>query len=286
MPPTFYLMGGGTQRLATSWIRVLIVDVTPLIIALQVGTPQVQPAGEPDDPAASAPPSPTTPPPGAPAGPPPGAPPGSTPPTWHPPTWNQPYWQAPPPPVPFQPPAQQRPLAPVKEREVTWWARFELGFGTYGFSESSQLLSEMGYAGLKTWATIDAAWMFHRRVGGGLLVGMNRRSSQPEAAPNLNVTSYFVTAEIPILLGGNRVWAFYLTPRGGYAAADLELDNDVSTDLQHTGTFGGALSFQSFAYHLGSSIGFMHTPTGPLGDAGRSMDFGGLYFTLGTTIDG
>lgn len=268
--------------------------MTPLIIALQVATPLMQPAGEPDDPGASTPapppsappssaPPPTAAPPTAAPQPPLGPPPATQPAT--PPTWNQPYWQAPPPAVPYQPPAQ-RPPPPVEEREVTWWARFELGFGTYGFSENSELLTQMGYAGLKTWATIDAAWMFHRRIGGGLLVGMNRRSSQPESAPDLNVASYFVTAQIPILLGGNRVWAFYVTPRGGYAAADLEFDNDVSTELQHTGTFGGALSFQSFKYHLGSSVGFMHTPTGALGDAGRSMDFGGLYFTLGGTIDG
>lgn len=258
--------------------------MTPLIIALQVATPLMQPAG-PDDPGANMPapaPPPSAPPPTAapPAGPPPPAMGPTT-----PPTWNQPYWQAPPPPVPVQPPVQ-RPLAPVKEREVTWWARFELGFGTYGFSENNELLTQMGYAGLKTWATIDAAWMFHHRVGGGLLIGMNRRSSQPEATSNLNVASYFVTAQIPILLGGNRVWAFYVTPRGGYAAADLEFEYDVSSELQHTGTFGGALSFQSFQYHLGSSIGFMHTPTGRLGEVGRSMDFGGLYFTLGGTIDG
>ncbi len=169
---------------------------------------------------------------------------------------------------------------------MTWWARFELGFGTYGFAENNAILSDMGYAGAKMWATIDAAYMFHRHVGAGLLIGMNRRSSEPDSTPALNVASYFVAAELPILLAGNRLWAFYVTPRGGYAAAELELDNDIASELLHTGTFGGAVSFQSFKYHLGSSIGFMHTPTGPLGDTGRSMDFGGLYFTVGGTIDG
>jgi hypothetical protein len=178
------------------------------------------------------------------------------------------------------------PQPPEKKRDVTWWARFELGFGTYGFAENNALIQEMGYGGVKVWSTIDVAWMFHRRVGAGLLLGMNRLSSQPDNAPDLNVASYFVAAQLPILLAGNRTWAFYVAPRGGYAAADLDFDNEQPTDLQHTGTFGGAVSFQSFEYHLGSSIGFMHTPTGALGELGRSMDFGGLYFTLGGTIDG
>ncbi len=275
-----------------SWSNAALLSaMTPLIVALQIA--MTQPPGGSDTPPVPAP---------APAAAPPLAPAPATPatPTAAPPlarrgqapTWRRPYGQ--PRPAPLGPgrgqalagDAAANPLASTIDRDVTWWARFELGFGTYGFAENNTLLTEMGYAGVKMWTTLDVAWMFHRRVGAGLLLGMNRRSSQPENAPALNVASYFIAAEIPIYLAGNRVWAFYVTPRGGYAAIDLEFDNDTPTDLQHTGTFGGALSFQSFKYHMGSSIGFMHTPGASSGALGRRMDFGGLYFTLGATIDG
>lgn len=176
------------------------------------------------------------------------------------------------------------PIPPI--RKVHWWARFEMGAGTYGFGPSNALFTELGYGGVKLWTTMDVAWMFHDRVGAGVLIGMNRRSSQPDNAPALNVASYFVTAQLPIRLAGDRLWAFYLTPRGGYAVGDQEFDNDTPTVINHMVTFGGALSFQSFAYHLGGSVAWMHTPAEAQGELGRSIDFGGLYFMLGATIDG
>ena len=144
-------------------------------------------------------------------------------------------------------------MPPDPPREVTWFGRLELGFGSFGFSETSSILSDLGYAGAKMWVTLDFAYMFHRHIGVGLWVGMNRRASHPEGVPALGATSYFLCAEVPILLGGNRSWAFHLTPRGGYAAADLRIGNGVSGSLEHTGTFGGAVSFQSFEYHLGGA---------------------------------
>jgi len=262
--------------------------MSPIIIALQIAAAS---ASQPVAPAAGAPagamaagqpPAPVTAP--QPASPSPSPAPG-------------PEAQGYPPPLgqpPPAPPPARRPPASPPEPEVTWFARLELGAGTHGFAENNTLLSEIGYAGVKMWATMDAAWMFHRRVGAGLFLGMNRRSSRPGGqGQDLNVASYFVAVELPILLAGNRGWAFHLTPRGGYAGAKTEIDNNVDVALQHTGTFGGAVSFQSFALHLGTSVGFMRTPTGPPGEncdttpcAGRDMDYGGFYFTLGGTIDG
>jgi hypothetical protein len=260
--------------------------MTPLLVAF-VALPLMQVA---DDPLA---PSPAPPPPAPQPAPPPvhadqqpaqpaGAP-GRT--------WERPYWQPPAPgaPAPGSPAAPSPPAggAPAEEERVTWFARLELGLGSQGFSENSSLLNEMGYGGVKMWVTIDGAWMFHERVGAGLLLGMNRQSSQPEnSTPSLDVVSYFACVEVPILLVGNRSWAFYLTPRGGYAGADIEFDNDREADLLHTGTFGGAFTFSSFRYHIGATLGFMRTPTGAPGEAGRPMDFGGIYGAIAGTIDG
>jgi hypothetical protein len=170
---------------------------------------------------------------------------------------------------------------------VRWFVRMELGLGPRGFAENNALLEDSGYRGVKFWVTLDAAYMFHRHVGAGLWLGMNRRSSQPGgSSARLNEAAYFIGAQLPILLWGRRAYAFHATPRVAFLGGQLELDDDENAPFQMTAIFGGALSFQSFTYHLGSSIGFLHAPAGAPGELGRGHDYGGLYFTLGGTLDG
>ncbi len=170
---------------------------------------------------------------------------------------------------------------------MTYFGRLELGFGTRGFGENNQLLDEVGYGGFRLWATLDGGYMFHRHIGVGPWLGMNRRSSQPENGDrSLNEVAYFVGGQIPVLILGERPYALHVTPRLAFTSAQIEIDNNADAEFQHTAMFGGAVSFTSFTYHVSTSIAFMHAPAGPPGELGRDHDYGGLYFTLGGTIDG
>jgi hypothetical protein len=67
----------------------------------------------------------------------------------------------------------------------------------------------------------------------------------------------------------------------------VEFEGGADADLHHMGFVGGALGFQTFTYHLGSSVGFLHTiPEPEVGDLGGGHDFGGIYVTLGGSVDG
>jgi hypothetical protein len=218
----------------------------PLVVLLQVAPPPMPPAGAP------------------------------------PPTWA-------PPPAPA-PPRELQPPLPTRE-EVTWFWRLELGVGSPGLSRNASLLGEVGYPKVKFWATTDVAWMFHRHVGAGLFLAVSRRwgqaSERSGGQGSLDDVGWFLGAEVPILLWGTRAYAFQLTPRGGWSAGHVEIDNRADAELAHGGFVGGALSFQTFTYHLGSSIGFLHSVPEPvLGELGGGHDFGGIYVTLGGTIDG
>jgi hypothetical protein len=171
---------------------------------------------------------------------------------------------------------------------VSWFVRIDLGLGPRGFAENNALLEQVGYGGVKMWATLDGAWMFHRHVGAGLWMGMNRLSSTPQNNPigRLNEVSYFIGGQLPILLWGARAYAFHATPRVAFASGQLDIAEGEGAAFQHTGMFGGALSFQSFSYHVGSSISLMHAPAGEPGEIGRGHDYGGLYFTISGTLDG
>jgi hypothetical protein len=89
-----------------------------------------------------------------------------------------------------------------------------------------------------------------------------------------------------VLIVGEHRYALHATPRLAFTSAQIELDNGVNAEFQNTAMFGGAVSFTSFAYHVSTSVAFMHAPAGPPGEVGRDHDYGGLYFTLGGTIDG
>jgi hypothetical protein len=194
-----------------------------------------------------------------------------------------------------QPPLAE-PSSLWKERdEVSWFARLELGLGTRGFAENNSLLDEVGYASAKMWASMDVAWMAHRHIGVGLWMGMNRRSSGSSnfATRGLNATSYFIGGEAPILLWGKRAYAFHVTPRLGFLSGQLDITQDTdltgeeeASEFQNTAIFGGAVGFHTFTYHLGVNIGFLHAPAESPGELGRNHDYGGLYFSLGGTIDG
>lgn len=133
--------------------------------------------------------------------------------------------------------------------------------------------------------------MFGKRLGFGAFMSMSHRGSSTESGPTLHSTGYFVGPELPIVLAGNRRWTFHATPRVGYANVATSVtfagSNGSSPDRQSTGVVGGALNFQSFEYHMGVSVGFMHAPAGaPDGSIARTMDYGGLYFAVGGSIDG
>ena len=234
----------------------------------------------------------------------PGAPPQPVPP-------NAPAapWQAPAP--SYLPPGASAPpaapdIAPDRE-EVHWFARIGIGLGPRGMASNNALLDAIGYPSVKMWAELDGAYMFHRRIGVGLWMGMNRRSSQPkqtnpntqppcittpcptfsvEQGARLNAVSYFIGAEVPILLWGPRDYAFELVPRGGFLSGQLEIDNEEDAPFQKTGIFGGALTFNSFTYHVGASVAYTYAPVSSLSQLGRTHDYGGFYFMLQGSIDG
>jgi len=161
-----------------------------------------------------------------------------------------------------------------------------MGFGTAGFSEHNSLLSTAGYGGVKMWFTIDGAYMLHRHFGLGLWTGMNLRKSHPNSGPSLSENAYFVGLQAPILIAGKRAYALHITPRLAFATGQLELDNDKDAKFQNTAMWGGAVSFTSFTYHVGGSLGLMRAQTGPPGEIGRDYDYGGFYVALEGTIDG
>jgi hypothetical protein len=170
---------------------------------------------------------------------------------------------------------------------VHWFARLEIGFGGPGLQENNNLLNDLGYGRAKMWAMLDAAYMFHRRIGAGIFMGMNRRSSQPGGQTvDLNAYGLFFGAEAPIMIWGKRAYAFHLTPRVGYLNGTVQIGNGIEPESQHAPIFGAAASFQSFTYHLGASLGWMFAPAGSPGELGRDHDFGGIYGALGGTIDG
>ncbi len=198
--------------------------------------------------------------------------------------------QVPPAPAPARPPVdapRAPPVAEERDEVVDWFVKLDIGVGTRGFSENSALLSDLGYGDAKLWMTMDGAWMFHEHVGAGVFMGLNKRfSGDEDGPPQVSVVSYFVGVELPVLLAGNRYWAFHVTPRGGFAAGTVRLSGQPASQFQHTGTFGAAVSFHSFFAHTGASVVFMRTPAGPPGEVGRDMDYGGLYFTIAGSIDG
>jgi hypothetical protein len=72
----------------------------------------------------------------------------------------------------------------------------------------------------------------------------------------------------------------------GGCAGSPEVGPSRDAEFQNTAMFGGAFSFVTFSYHLGSSIGWMGAPAGSPGELGHTHDYGGVYFTLEGTIDG
>jgi hypothetical protein len=268
------------------------------LIALQVGTgqpngqpndqpngqpneqqPPDQPADQPPTPVSPQPPTPVSPQPPVPQ---PGHPPGAPPPT----SWGPSPYRA--------PPAggfAERPL-PEPERDVVhWFARMSFGLGPRGFAENNALLESVGYGAPKLWATIDAAWMFHRYVGAGVVIGMNRLYSRGSATGfgrdlSLNEYAMLVGAELPIMLLPERLFSVYVTPKAGFAAGKVEIGNFDNVSYLETGFFGATVGVATFTYHLGSSVTWLYAPAGPPGDLGRNHDFGGIYFTLDASIDG
>ncbi len=194
----------------------------------------------------------------------------------------------------------------------TWFARVTVGLGPPGFSENAVLLREQGHAPVKLWAAFDGAYAVHSRVGVGVWAGLSRGASRhagsaygiyPSGA-SLNEVGYYVAAQAPVRVWGDRDLALELVPRVGYAAGrlswNLEADESDSPSvsgssrearrleapMQHTAIFGAAVTLTSYAYHLGLDTGLVFAPVGAPGELGQSHDFGGFYFAFGGTIDG
>jgi len=204
------------------------------------------------------------------------------------------YPQYPPPAGPE--PESAQPPPPEEEREMKWFARFEMDFGGRGLLENNRLLTEVGYSSFKLWAQFDGAYMVHPRVGVGGFLGMNRRASDPGGLTRgLNTYSFYLGAQAPIHLWGERAYTFQFTPRLGFLGGAVTSDDDDFDDFndgsndsraQYTAIFGGVVSFQSFTYHMGVSAGLLFAPAGRPGEAGRPHDFGGLFLGINTTLDG
>lgn len=168
------------------------------------------------------------------------------------------------------------------------FGRLELGLGTHGFSANTSLLSDVGYGGVKFWATVDGAYMFHEHIGAGIWLGLNRRTAGPTLGPDLEETTFFIGAQAPILIFGARLFALHVVPRVGFASGQIELDdaNGVDAEYQNAVIWGGGITATTFKYHLGTTMGLLRAVVDPPGEAGRDHDFGGLYWTLGGTFDG
>ncbi|MCC6552809.1 MAG: hypothetical protein IT372_07275 [Polyangiaceae bacterium] len=247
-----------------------------VLVMQAAGTPAPPPAPAPQPPAASA----SAALPGMPTAPAASPPPGYAPyPYYYP--YPPPYPYAPPPPVapPAPPPAQ-----PAPEREVTWFARLELGLGTPGFSEETELLRLEGYGGAKLWATLDGGYLFHPNVGIGAWVGLARWSSSPhDVAPPLSENDYFVGAEVPFKLGTRSI-SFVGAPRVGFATGQVEIGGDAP--FQSAFAYGVEIGVASFRYHIGGSVGILRAAVPPPGELGRDHDLGGFYVVIGGMIDG
>jgi hypothetical protein len=195
------------------------------------------------------------------------------------------------PPGASAPPLGAPPLGadvPPDRDEVHWFARIGLGVGPRGVSSNNALLDEVGYTAVKMWVELDAAYMFHRRVGVGVWMGMNRRSGQPAEGQGskLNAAAYFIGVEVPILLWGERDYALQLVPRGGFLSGEIELDNFEEAPFQKTGIFGAGVTFNSFTYHVGGGIAYTYAPAGSVSELGRTHDYGGFCVMLQGSIDG
>jgi hypothetical protein len=167
---------------------------------------------------------------------------------------------------------------------VTWFARLELGLGTPGFSEESELLKLEGYGGAKLWVLVDGGYLFHPKLGIGAWGGFARWSSSPsERAPALNEMAYFVGGEVPIKLG-SRAISFVAAPRIGFCSGQVEIGGDAP--FQSAFAFGAEIGVASFKYHVGGSLGILRAPVSPPGELGRDHDFGGFYVVIGGLIDG
>lgn len=178
--------------------------------------------------------------------------------------------------------------SPTADEEVDWFVRLGIGLGPDGVAGNNAILDEVGYPRVKLWLDLDAAYMFHRHVGVGVWMGTNRRAAQPDegAGVGLNAVSYFIGVEVPILLWGPRAYAFHLTPRGGFLSGQVELANPDDAPYQKTGIFGAGLSFNSFTYHLGSTIAYTYAPAPAPGGLDRAHDHGGFCVSLHGSIDG
>lgn len=185
------------------------------------------------------------------------------------------------------------PPPPDEDREMKWFARFEMGFGGRGLLDNNRLLTEVGYASFKFWAGFDGAYMVHPRIGIGGFLGMNRRASDPDGPTrSINTYSLFGGAQAPIHIWGERAYTFHVTPRLGLLGGSVSSeafsldDEDAGGHAEYTAIFGALASFQSFTYHLGVSAGWLFAPAGRPGEAGRAHDFGGLFLGINATLDG
>jgi hypothetical protein len=139
-----------------------------------------------------------------------------------------------------------------------------------------------GYGGAKIWVTLDGAYFVHPNIGLGAFAGLGTWSSSAGAA-GMSELAMFVGGQVPIKIG-TRSFAFVGAPRLGYAAGRIELGGSAS--FQSALALGLDLGVVSFKYHIGGSIGFMRAAVPPPGDVGRDHDYGGLYVTIGGTLDG
>jgi hypothetical protein len=189
--------------------------------------------------------------------------------------------------TPYVGPAPQRaaaiPEPAPPEAVVSWYLRLHLGVGPMAFSGETSILRLEGYNGAKLWAMVDGAYMLDHHVGAGAFVVASHLSIAPPNAPSLAETDLLVGAGIPIKLG-SRSLSCVLTPRAGYAAGRLDLGG--SAGFQSAFAWGGDLSLTTFRYHLSAMVGYLRAAGDPGGAAGRTHDFGGLYASLGGTIDG
>jgi hypothetical protein len=180
------------------------------------------------------------------------------------------------------------PVAAKAPREPAprFFVRLDVGFGSHGFSENDTLLDESGFGGVKLWSTLDGAYMFHPRVGGGLWLGLNRRLSEPDTSAKLHEVAYFIAGQAPVHMWGDRLLSLQLTPRVGYATGLVELGGDGGGTFDSGVMWGLGASAMSFEYHLSATASFMRATAGPVGELGGNHDFGGFYFAIGGMLDG
>lgn len=165
--------------------------------------------------------------------------------------------------------------------------RATFGFGNGAPSDEKRLLNEEGYGIGITWLELDGSYMFSENIGLGAWGAWAFGGSEPdqdEGGPDLNTTSFFLGAEVPLAFGTSTV-RVVISPRIGIGWGKVEFGS--SGGKYDSGlAFGLEVSLLFPKAHVGPTVGIIRAPLGPPGELGRDYDAGATFIGVTGVIDG